>query len=267
MLLVHGAQRPRVPLRERELGTMKHHLVGTLLVVNAGLTAARANIDLELRAVPEACASRVVAVDLYAVSDSAAPQPLAAADVILVWDPDVLRLEGLDQSVTYPYAWLSSGFPNDQNLDGLNNTWLDGNALYVALARLGNPPQPAWATPQGLLMARFQFLKLLHGVNTAVTMPASLGLYSQTVVYHGFIPGLVVTGRLRPLAFVTGGRGDVNCDGAVNFDDIEALVLALSGSEAFEAAYPGCNWLNADMNCDGAVTFDDIDPWIAFLST
>ncbi|MBK9128237.1 MAG: dienelactone hydrolase family protein [Phycisphaerales bacterium] len=58
------------------------------------------------------------------------------------------------------------------------------------------------------------------------------------------------------------GRGDLNCDGVVSFDDIDAFVIALSGEAAYAAAYPDCQWLRADCDCDGAVTFDDIDPFV-----
>ncbi|UCG33956.1 MAG: hypothetical protein JSU68_04825, partial [Phycisphaerales bacterium] len=33
--------------------------------------------------------------------------------------------------------------------------------------------------------------------------------------------------------------GDANCDGTVNYGDIDPFVLALSGQESFEAQYPG----------------------------
>jgi hypothetical protein len=55
-----------------------------------------------------------------------------------------------------------------------------------------------------------------------------------------------------------GLAGDLNCDGLVNFDDIEGFVLALISQSAYEAAYPGCYWLNADANGDGIVDFNDI---------
>ena len=61
--------------------------------------------------------------------------------------------------------------------------------------------------------------------------------------------------------------GDLNCDGVVDFDDIDPFVAALGGQEAYEAAYPNCNWLNADANGDGVVTFDDIDPFVALLGS
>ena len=49
--------------------------------------------------------------------------------------------------------------------------------------------------------------------------------------------------------------GDCDCDGDVDFDDIDPFVLALSGQDAYEAAYPDCNWFNADCDSDGDVDF------------
>ncbi len=63
-----------------------------------------------------------------------------------------------------------------------------------------------------------------------------------------------------------GTPADLNCDGAVNFDDIEAFVLALSGRAGYESAYPDCRWLNGDLNGDGTVNFDDIDAFVAALA-
>ena len=60
--------------------------------------------------------------------------------------------------------------------------------------------------------------------------------------------------------------GDMNCDGAVNFDDINPFVLALSDPAGYAAAYPSCNILNGDINGDGLVNFDDINPFVALLT-
>ena len=59
--------------------------------------------------------------------------------------------------------------------------------------------------------------------------------------------------------------GDLNCDGVVNFDDINPFVLALSDPLAYQAAYPNCNILNGDCDNDGDVDFDDISPFVALL--
>ena len=59
--------------------------------------------------------------------------------------------------------------------------------------------------------------------------------------------------------------GDMDCDGAVTFADIDRFVEALSG-ESFWTHAP-CAWLNGDCNGDGGVTFADIDAFVALLGT
>jgi hypothetical protein len=60
--------------------------------------------------------------------------------------------------------------------------------------------------------------------------------------------------------------GDLNCDGVVNFDDINPFVLALTDPAGYAATYPSCNILLADVNADGVVDFDDINPFVALLT-
>jgi hypothetical protein len=60
-------------------------------------------------------------------------------------------------------------------------------------------------------------------------------------------------------------RGDLNCDGFVDFDDINPFVMALVSQAGYEARYPGCPWLNGDINGDGSVDFDDINPFVRCL--
>jgi len=61
-------------------------------------------------------------------------------------------------------------------------------------------------------------------------------------------------------------RGDLNCDGTVDFGDINPFVLILSNFPAWQAAYPGCPWQNGDISGDGSVGFEDINPFVALLS-
>jgi hypothetical protein len=60
--------------------------------------------------------------------------------------------------------------------------------------------------------------------------------------------------------------GDLNCDGAVDFADINPFVLLLGDPTAWQAAFPGCPQINGDINGDGAVGFGDINPFVALLS-
>ncbi len=59
--------------------------------------------------------------------------------------------------------------------------------------------------------------------------------------------------------------GDMNCDGAITFADIDLFVQALSGESAWTHA--PCPWLNGDCNGDHNVTFADIDPFVARIGT
>lgn len=75
----------------------------------------------------------------------------------------------------------------------------------------------------------------------------------------GPFPDMVKAANQIPLL------GDLNCDGGVDFDDIDAFVLALGGQAGYYSRYPACRWLNADCNQDGDVDFDDVDPFVALL--
>ena len=62
-------------------------------------------------------------------------------------------------------------------------------------------------------------------------------------------------------------RGDANCDGRVDFGDINPFVQALSDFNAWHAQYPNCPAQNPDVNGDGHVDFGDINPFVALLSS
>jgi hypothetical protein len=62
-------------------------------------------------------------------------------------------------------------------------------------------------------------------------------------------------------------RGDLNCDGAVGFGDINPFVRLLGDPAGWQAAYPDCPIENGDINSDGLVNFGDINPFVALLSS
>jgi hypothetical protein len=59
--------------------------------------------------------------------------------------------------------------------------------------------------------------------------------------------------------------GDTDCNGHVDFGDINPFVLALQGEAAYHAVYPDCDWYNADCDSNGHVDFGDINPFVALL--
>ena len=60
--------------------------------------------------------------------------------------------------------------------------------------------------------------------------------------------------------------GDTNCDGLVNFNDIDPFVLALMSADGYAAAFPDCHRYAADCDLNGQVDFLDIDALVARLS-
>ena len=60
-------------------------------------------------------------------------------------------------------------------------------------------------------------------------------------------------------------HGDSNCDGIVNFTDIDFFVAALVSPAEWEAEFPTsptCDYLQNDANWDGIVNFSDIDLFV-----
>ena len=61
-------------------------------------------------------------------------------------------------------------------------------------------------------------------------------------------------------------KGDLNCDGPVNFGDINPFVLILTNPQQWQQTFPGCPLSNGDINADGSVNFGDINPFVALLT-
>jgi hypothetical protein len=59
--------------------------------------------------------------------------------------------------------------------------------------------------------------------------------------------------------------GDTNCDGTVDFQDINPFVQALTDGDAYQNAHPACWPENSDINGDGTVDFGDINPFVELL--
>ena len=63
--------------------------------------------------------------------------------------------------------------------------------------------------------------------------------------------------------------GDMNCDGVIDFGDINPFVLYLSNLPVWQATYPCCDPKNGDINCDGLYgyppDFGDINPFVALM--
>ena len=110
-------------------------------------------------------------------------------------------------------------------------------------------------------------------------IPAKLIRYRQHAgMYLSFTAGAAASALdkrsywnmcAEPRAFLLTplGIGDMNCDGAVDFGDINAFVLYMSNFEVWQAWYPGCPATNGDINGDDTYpSFGDINPFVALLT-
>lgn len=59
--------------------------------------------------------------------------------------------------------------------------------------------------------------------------------------------------------------GDMNCDGAVDTDDVDPFVWALVNPALYQQMHPLCDRLSADCNLDDRVDFGDINAFVMLL--
>lgn len=61
--------------------------------------------------------------------------------------------------------------------------------------------------------------------------------------------------------------GDLDCDGALDMDDVSAFALAVVDGVAYAATYADCEWAQADLNADEIVDARDIAAFILALES
>jgi hypothetical protein len=97
--------------------------------------------------------------------------------------------------------------------------------------------------------------------------PGAVDLDGQVRLWDGDGDGIIRV-DMGMDEFGSFAPGDLNCDGTVDFRDINPFVQYLSNNDQWLAAYPGCAPLVGDINGDGFYgqwSFDDINPFVALL--
>lgn len=153
---------------------------------------------------------------------SAEPAWLGAAEILFAWDPAVLRLAGTSSAGAV--SLMTSGLPR---LDpyGLNESALptDGDAMYLALAPLGQPVEIG-QEGHGVLLTTLLFEALAP---TAAGQPAQISLLTgagsppgHTRLLDGLVANREITGTLTgaavtivpaPTAFAAAMVGPLAC--------------------------------------------------------
>jgi hypothetical protein len=160
----------------------------------------------------------------------------------------------------------------------LNYAWYNGTVwqvatveqvvgLYSSLAILSSGQPAISYHDQANGDLKFAWLDGDTWHTTTVDSSGNVGLYPSLAVLPSGQPAIsyydATNGDLKcAVGFFC---GDLNCDGQVNFGDINPFVLALTDLGAYEALYPGCPFDNRDINGDGQFNFGDINPFVALL--
>jgi hypothetical protein len=90
-----------------------------------------------------------------------------------------------------------------------------------------------------------------------------MGPSDSSVTYPGWnLDDIEIWGATPPTV-----PGDMNCDGVVNFADINAFVLYLSDLSTWQTTHSNCPPTNGDINQDGTYpSFKDINPFVSLLT-
>jgi hypothetical protein len=219
-----------------------------MLPVWCAITAT-ADIDLafdaEFSTVPQ---GEIVAVGLFAASDSNVSQPFTAIDLVFAWDPAYLQFEGIDDSGGAPLAASFLPFPD---VSGINEADppQDGDGFYIGWAPLGSTID---APPEGVLVTTFLFTAIAPVEATQIVILEQGGdeIIVQTRVY-GAEPGEIVTGTLTPAEITIEPACPEDCaqppDGVVDVADLLAMLSVWGEPDAF-----------CDINGDGTVDVADL---------
>ncbi len=180
-----------------------------------------------------------------------------AIDCIFSWNPAHLRLLGLTTAGSVPL--LSSYLPNPAaDYTGINEASppADGDALYYALAPLGNPIA---CPPPGVQITTFRFEVLAPFESTTVEILPSLTVDFETysAVYDGTVPGLDVLGAATgcTLEQEPPCPGSVAGIGPVFAGVPEDLVIAADAGR-IDGAFVGEPVVTAVDACDESLAVD-----------
>ena len=125
------------------------------------------------------------------------------------------------------------------------------------------------ATPRSIYFHDGEFVTLTAaaelGIRSFVEWQDGGGATITTNPSHQF--SVSADAQYTAIYEITGFQtGDVNCDGAVNFGDIDPFVMAITNPGGYVIEYPDCDSILADCNGDGLVNNGDIDPFVAIIA-
>ena len=227
------------------------------LLVYVGPAAGAPEVNLEYSPVSQTVLQGdVFEVRLIARSVTGLDVAMAGISAVVKWDPTKLELQG--RTNDGPYTWLRSDFGPVGDLDNLNEDVNpadgvpdnDGDAFYQAESQLAG--DPAFATTGGLHVVTFLF-QAVDGTDqpTPLEMPLTMGLFSETKVVSGTVPGLNILNIVVEATVTV--LPDCDANGVPDECDLDC------GVPSGPCDVPGCG-TSPDCNLSGIPDVCEIPP-------
>jgi hypothetical protein len=127
------------------------------------------------------------------------------------------------------------------------------------------------ATPDGTLSVEFidGYTPSIGQSFTVMTYSSRSGTFANVAVPcpagFGVAVNILATSVRVDIVAPTNNLGDMNCDCAVSFDDVQPFALALIDTAAYSGQQPLCSINNADINMDAIVDGSDIAGFVSLL--
>jgi hypothetical protein len=142
---------------------------------------------------------------------------------------------------------------------------------YFRVSNNGTTWTTIWENPDTSMndttWAQFEYdISAVADHQPALRLRWTMGTTDSSVTYQGWNIDDVEIWGIVPIT-PQGCPGDADCDGDVDFFDIDAFVARLGCPGSGPACDEGCPWQNADVDADGDVDFFDIDPFVGQLGT
>ncbi len=106
---------------------------------------------------------------------------------------------------------------------------------------------------------------LANTLNTVTPPPVPPAFWPVSAATVAGVPTAVLTFTVQTGPAIC--RGDTNCDGSINYADINPFVKALGSVSAWQAQFPNCPWQNCDLDNSGSINYGDINPFVSKLSS
>lgn len=179
------------------------------------------------------------------IAGTPSAQNVGFVRTILTWDPT--KLELLTPSQSGALAWTSAGFYVDGPPDNLNAGFPpvpnnDGNAIFQARANT-----PFSIPTGGARVTTFRFLAIDTGVNSAISVPMTLGTSSMTIVLNSDVP----FGQHVPIASISNTTVTINCTSSVQCNDGNPCTDDSCVSSQCQYVNDNSNNPNDGLRCNG----------------